>query len=61
MNFDKAISIDNSESDKLLKIFIFMSTVVILCILRVFCRLLDANLLSPQKRKNMRPHLSTIV
>ena len=36
MDFHKAISIKNSESDKLLKTFIFMSTVVILYILRVF-------------------------
>ena len=33
MDFHKAMSIENSESDKLLKTFTFMSTVVILYIL----------------------------
>ena len=36
MDFHKAMSIKNSESDKLLKTFIFMSTVEILYILRFF-------------------------
>ena len=35
MDFHKATSIDNSESDKFLKTFVFMSTVVIVYILRV--------------------------
>ena len=38
MDFHKAISIDNSKSDKLLKTFIFMSTVVVLYI-KVFLSL----------------------
>ena len=32
MDFHKALSIDNSESDKLLKTFMFMSTAVILSV-----------------------------
>ena len=36
MDFHKALSIDNSESDKFLETFIFISTVVILYILRIF-------------------------
>ena len=36
MDFHKAIYIDSSEPDKLLKTFIFMSAVVILYILRIF-------------------------
>ena len=39
MDFYKAISIDNSESDKLLETFISMSIVIILYILRVFLSL----------------------
>ena len=57
MDFHEAISVDISEPDKLLKTFIF-STVIILCISRIFCPWPDADLLSPQKRKNIRPHVS---
>ena len=36
IDFHKVISIDNSESDEVLKTFIFMNTVMILYILRVY-------------------------
>ena len=53
MVFHKAISIDNSESDKVPKTFIFMSTIVILYILKLFsmigCRGMNTSHIFPQK------------
>ena len=56
MDFHKAIAIDNSESDKLLNTFIFMSTVVIPYILRVFLSLTGCRV-SYLKRGKIRVQL----
>ena len=51
MDFDKAISIDNSESDKLLKTFIYMNTVLILYILRVILSLTRCRFAKPSEEE----------
>ena len=58
MDFHKAMSVENSESDKLLKTFIFMNTLVILYILRLFVADPMQICLALRVRP---PHLSAIV
>ena len=57
MDFHEAISMDNSEPNKLLKTFIF-STVVVLYILRIFLSLNGYRFALPSEEENMLPHVS---
>ena len=58
MDFHEAISIDNSEPNKLLETFTFISTVVILYILRVFLSLTGCRFAWPSEEER---HASTLI